>query len=228
MSPRPSLAVISNPEVEAAERTVMIPNCWYPIVDLHKIKPSRPLGLERFNKRWVLWKKASGEVACLPAACPHRGVDRSLGAVHNGQLVCPYHGFQFDSEGTCTRVPCQNHEARIPKRLHQTGPALREAHGLVWMWYGPQEPQGEPLWLPEAPEPGPRVATWEEDWNVSFTRVMEGLQDMHHFPFAHRKIDPWRGRVTVLHPYKFRAEGGDLAPTMRPLPRRPYAPGHRV
>jgi phenylpropionate dioxygenase-like ring-hydroxylating dioxygenase large terminal subunit len=186
---------------------VIIPECWYAIAEAKAVTGKRPLGLVRLGQRLVLWRDAAGEVACLPAACPHRGADLSLGRVRAGELECPYHGFRFASSGACVATPCEGREARIPAGLDARAPVLREAHGLIWMWHGAGAPSGEPPWIADAPEPGPRNATWAEEWAICFTRVMEGMQDLHHFPFAHRKIDPWRGRAARLDPFEFNADG---------------------
>lgn len=177
---------------------VIIPECWYAIAESKAVTGKRPLGLLRLGQRWVLWRDAAGQVGCLPAACPHRGADLSLGRVRAGELECPYHGFRFVSSGACTAVPCEGREARIPAGLNARAPTIREAHGLIWMWHGVGSPSEELPWVATAPEPGPRSGTWMEEWPICFTRVMEGMQDLHHFPFAHRKVDPWRGRATRL------------------------------
>ncbi|HVH98031.1 MAG TPA: aromatic ring-hydroxylating dioxygenase subunit alpha [Enhygromyxa sp.] len=186
---------------------VIIPECWYAIAEAKSVTGERPLGLVRLGRRLVLWRDAAGEVACLPAACPHRGADLSLGRVRAGELECRYHGFRFASSGACVATPCEGREARIPAGLDARALPVREAHGLLWMWHGAGAARGEPPWIADAPEPGPRHATWAEDWAIGFTRVMEGMQDLHHFPFAHRKIDPWRGRATRLDPFEFTIDG---------------------
>lgn len=197
---------------------VIIPECWYAIAEARSVGPKRPVGLERLGRRFVLWRDAAGSVACLPAACPHRGADLSLGRVRAGELECPYHGFRFVGSGACVAIPCEGRDARIPAGLHARAPIIREAHGLIWMWQGAGEPVGEPPWIADAPEPGPRNATWQEDWSIGFTRVMEGMQDLHHFPFAHRKVDPWRGRAARLDPFEF-ADDGDRLHTIASLRR---------
>lgn len=189
------------------QEPVIIPDCWYAIAEAKAVTNKRPLGIERLGRRLVLWRDATGEVACLPAACPHRGADLSLGRVRAGEIECPYHGFRFARSGACVAIPCEGRDARIPAGLTARPPTIREAHGLVWMWHGEGAPTREPPWLADAPEPSRRNATWTEDWAICFTRVMEGMQDLHHFPFAHRKIDPWRGRAAKLDPHEFSVDG---------------------
>ena len=204
-----SLPLASSP-VPPTPEPVIVPRCWYAIAESRSLARGRPRSLERLGRRLVLWRHADGTVACLPAACPHRGADLGLGKVHAGELECPYHGFRFAASGACTHMPCEGRSARIPSRLAATPIPVREAHGLIWAWEGPGEPVGDPPWLAEAPGPKLRHPTWTEDWPITFTRVMEGMQDLHHFPFAHRKVDPWRGRAAKLDPFEVEVDGDHL------------------
>ena len=208
-----SRAASETGELAADHDGVVIPNCWYALCDASKVGAKAPLSIQRLGRRWVLWRDSSDAVVGLPAACPHRGADLGLGRVREGQIECPYHGFRFDGAGRCTLTPCEGKDARIPAGLHTRGPDLREAHGLVWMWVGPEQP-GELGWIEAAPIPSRASSTWEEVWDIPFTRVMEGMQDLHHFPFAHRKIDPWRGRAARADPFEFEAEGDHLRQRM--------------
>ena len=75
---------------------------------------------------------------------------------------------------------------------------IREAHGLIWYWYGESAPAAEIPWFPEAPDPSPRTSFVQRDYPVSYLRVMENLGDMHHVPCVHRATIPGAGsRVEV-------------------------------
>lgn len=189
---------------------VIVANSWYAIAASSAVRPNRPLGLERLGRRWVAWRDSEGAVAVLPAPCPHRGADLSLGRVRDGEIECPYHGFRFTNEGRCTAMPCEGRDAKIPSRMRASPPIVREAHGLVWLWYGEAREQlpGIP-WIAGSPEPTRRSSVTEEVWPVSFTRLMEGMQDIHHVPFAHRRIDPFRrARLDPTHTEIERDEDG--------------------
>lgn len=172
---------------------VILPNCWYPIAASADLRRDRPLALERLGQRFVAWRDATGEPALLPAACRHRGADLALGRVRDGQIECPYHGFRFTGAGRCTAMPCEGSQAKIPPRMHTRAPSIREAHGLIWLWHGAGRDELPELpWIDGAPSPTRRTAEVQDIWPVSFTRLMEGMQDIHHLPFAHRRIDPFR------------------------------------
>jgi len=194
-----SLPLISR--TAAPNDSVILPDSWYAIAPATAIRADRPLALERLGQRWVAWRDVRGDVALLPAPCPHRGADLSLGRVRAGEIECPYHGFRFTGAGACTAMPCEGPDAKIPARMRAEVPIVREAHGLIWLWQGEarEDLPGLP-WIEGSPVPTRRNAKIEDVWPVSFTRIMEGMQDIHHLPFAHRKIDPFeRMRLDPTH-----------------------------
>ena len=186
---------------------------WYAVARVSSLGKKKPLGLERLGHRLVLWRDASGAARCADAACPHRGADLGLGRIQEGELECPYHGFRFDGRGACLLMPCEGREAKPSRALCLRLHPVREAHGFLWAYLGgaAQEPLPELPWIPGAPEPAPHSASLETVWNARFSRVMEGMMDLHHFPFAHRRYAPTA--YTRLEPYEVRVEGGIIRTT---------------
>jgi vanillate O-demethylase monooxygenase subunit len=37
--------------------------------------------------------------------CGHRGTQLSLGWVEGEEIICPYHGFRYGTDGRCTAIP---------------------------------------------------------------------------------------------------------------------------
>ncbi len=186
---------------------------WYAVARTASLGSKRPLELERLGQRLVLWRDASGVARCADAGCPHRGANLGLGRVVGGELECPYHGFRFESGGACTLMPCEGRDAKPSRAMCLRMHPVREAHGFLWAYLGGKArgPLPELPWIPGAPEPDPHSASVEAVWNARFTRVMEGMMDLHHFPFAHRRYAPTA--YTRLEPYEVRVEGGILRST---------------
>lgn len=163
------------------------PPGWYVIADSAEIPRDRPVKLERFGMAFVLWRKSDGAIACLPDRCKHRGASLSLGRVKRDCVACPFHGFEFDSKGECTRLPVLGDGAKIPKALHTRAFTVREQDRWLWMWWGE-----EPLEFPAVPrfehlETGRhRVHTFAREWEASYTRVIENQLDPFHLPFVHK------------------------------------------
>ncbi len=163
-----------------------IPNQWYPIFDSSRLKRSEPVSVKRLGERLVLWRDGNGAVVCMPDRCSHRAAQLSLGWVREDCLVCPFHGLRFNSTGKCVLIPANGEGEPVPRGFDLPTCQTREAHGLIWYWYGDSAASGEIPWLPEAPEPGPKTSFVQHDYPVSYLRVMENLADMHHVPFVHR------------------------------------------
>jgi phenylpropionate dioxygenase-like ring-hydroxylating dioxygenase large terminal subunit len=175
-----------------------IPNQWYPVFDSSKLKARKPVGITRLGERLVLWRDSSGAAVCMTDRCPHRAAQLSLGWVRDGCLVCPFHGLRFNSTGGCVMIPANGETQPVPRGFDLPTRPIREAHGLIWYWYGDSEPAAEIPWFPEAPDPGSRTSFVQREYPVSYLRVMENLGDMHHIPFVHRATIPGAGtRVQV-------------------------------
>ena len=70
---------------------------------------------------------------------------------------------------------------------------VREAHSLVWYWYGEGRPSSEISWLPGATEFGSGAAEYDYEPPVTYLRVVENLADFHHFPILHKSMLPGIG-----------------------------------
>lgn len=75
--------------------------------------------------------RSEGRVAALLDRCPHRNVPLSLGRVlADGRLECAYHGWQFDCEGVCRKIPGMASDAEARERRAEAC-AVLEQDGLV-------------------------------------------------------------------------------------------------
>lgn len=165
---------------------------WYAALHARDLSRTRPQSVVRLGERVVLFRDARGDVVAARAACPHRGADLGLGRVTNGEIECPYHGFRFDGGGACVAMPCEGAEAKVPSRMRLTTLPAREAHGFVWLFAGDaRDAERAPIpWIPGAPDDTWDAARAELTWGVRLSRAMEAMLDIHHLPFAHRRVMP--------------------------------------
>lgn len=167
----------------------MIPNQWYVILESNEVKPGRPVGVTRLGEKLVVWRDARGQVACMADECPHRGAALSAGKLVNGDVQCPFHGFQYDSSGRGTLIPANGKNAAVPKtfRVRRVYTA-REAHGFIYIWWG--EPR-DPDHLPPLPffdsldEAAFSQITFRDHWATHYSRAIENQLDVVHLPFVH-------------------------------------------
>lgn len=85
-----------------------------------------------------------GKVRILDAYCPHMGANLGVtGQVVGNDIVCPFHGWQFDGEGKCTKIP---YAEKVPGFLKTTAWPCVEMNGSIMLWH---DAEGRPpLWMP--------------------------------------------------------------------------------
>ncbi|WP_338442597.1 aromatic ring-hydroxylating dioxygenase subunit alpha [Synechococcus elongatus IITB4] len=165
---------------------MFLKNYWYPVA-LAKQVGDRPLSVTLCGEAIALYRDGSGQIQALSDRCVHRGAALSSGWVENDCLVCPYHGWQYDAQGHCRKIPANTEQQRIPfaaKVLHYDA---IERYGLVWLFYGDlPEAERPPLPpLPEYDDPAWRTVQGEVTYTTHYTRVTENLMDFAHAPFTH-------------------------------------------
>ena len=82
-------------------------NAWYAAaydVELKRALLPRTI----CNKPVVLYRKNDGTPVALADACWHRLVPLSLGRLEGDNVVCGYHGLEFDDTGRCVYMPSQD------------------------------------------------------------------------------------------------------------------------
>lgn len=117
----------------------MIKNQWYAIIPSNEIPKDKLVGVKRLNLDLCLFRNSDGEISCVVDKCSHRGAALSKGKLKGDCVECPFHGFQFDQEGKCTLIPANGRNADIESRFHVESHLVREAHGIVYLWFGDKE-----------------------------------------------------------------------------------------
>ncbi len=131
----------------------------------------------------VLFRDADGRPAALKDRCCHRTTKLSRGWCSGGNIVCGYHGWEYDRDGQVVTIP-QLPGERGPR---YATPAYRaqERHGYIWVALA--EPLAPIFDVPEARDPAyRRIDQFNERWETSPLRLMENSFDPAHFSFVHR------------------------------------------
>ncbi len=84
---------------------------WYSVASSDSVKENKINFFTLYNEPLILYRDREHIVRCVKDICPHRGASFLGGQLINGQLVCPYHGARFSSQGSCTnldRITCQH------------------------------------------------------------------------------------------------------------------------
>jgi phenylpropionate dioxygenase-like ring-hydroxylating dioxygenase large terminal subunit len=136
----------------------------------------------------VVLFRSRGRAAALIDRCPHRNVPLSLGRVlGDGRLECAYHGWQFDCEGVCRKIPGLEQAAEQRERRAEAC-SVRESDGLVWVC--PEAgftPEQSPFEVPRFGSDYARIVRVVEA-EGTLHATLENALDVPHTAFLHRGL----------------------------------------
>ena len=156
---------------------------WYPVMPMVELS-DQPKPFVLLGQPIVLWN-AEGKPAAVEDRCCHRTAKLSLGKVINGNICCAYHGWAFNSCGTCILVPQMQNGAISPNYKVKAYHCV-ERYGYAWVCL--DEPLINIPDIPEASDSNYRqIHEFYERWNCAGLRVMENELDMAHPTFVHTK-----------------------------------------
>lgn len=120
---------------------MFLQNYWYVAAWDYEVA-GKPLGRTICGEKVVLYRTPDRSVVALEDCCPHRLLPLSSGFVKGDNIVCGYHGLEFDCTGACTHMP--NQETIHPKATVIAYPVI-EKHRFVWVWIGDADKADESL-----------------------------------------------------------------------------------
>lgn len=71
---------------------------WYTFAASRDVRANRPLGATIAGVEVVAWRDRDGRLCVGPRSCPHLGADLATAAVHDGALICRWHGLCLGTE----------------------------------------------------------------------------------------------------------------------------------
>lgn len=170
---------------------------WHPVALSSDVQQG-PVGVRLLDEDLVLWRDAAGVANAFVDRCPHRGARLSLGRVNEGNLECPYHGWQFADSGQCVKVPAVPSFTPPPQHCVKSF-GVQEACSLIWVQL---QAADVPLPVFEAEDDARlrKVSCGPYDVAASAPRIIENFLDMSHFGFVH---EGWLGSrdATEMSPY---------------------------
>ena len=91
----------------------MFINFWYAAA-LSRELGTKPLKVRMLGRNFALFRDAKGVAHCLANVCPHRFGSLGQGWVRGDHIACPYHGWEFDGDGQCRRIPSLGPDQALP------------------------------------------------------------------------------------------------------------------
>ena len=193
--------------------TSPFPDGWYFVAGWDALRKQILIERTWLGQEIVAWCDDEGSVCVADAYCPHLGSHlgpKAGGKVHNGCLVCPFHGFEYDLTGQCVATP----NAPAPKNARLKRFDTQIVNGLVFAWWSsagqppyfrlPLDTHNEDGWTPVGLRDF-RLTTHPE-------YTTENSVDLAHLSHIHGYFDVHQvGSVTVdgahlVSAFKFKRE----------------------
>ncbi|KAK8513516.1 hypothetical protein V6N13_002254 [Hibiscus sabdariffa] len=177
---------------------------WYPLYLTKDVPDDAPLGLTVFDQQLVLYKDGNGLLHCYQDRCPYRLAKLSEGQLVDGRLECLYHGWQFEGNGKCVKIPQLPADAKIPRSACLKTYEVKESQGVIWVWMSqttPPNPEKLP-WFENFSRPGFQDISTIHELPYDHSILLENLMDPAHVPISHDRTD-WSAKREDAQPLLF-------------------------
>ncbi|CAK8570324.1 unnamed protein product [Lathyrus sativus] len=154
-------------------------NFWYPVAFSNDLKDDTMVPMECFEEPWVIFRGKDGKPGCVQNTCAHRACPLHLGSVNEGRIQCPYHGWEYSTDGKCEKMP----STKMLNVKIKSIPCF-EKEGMIWIWPGNDPPT---VSLPSLLPPSGFVIHAEivMELPVEHGLLLDNLLDLAHAPFTH-------------------------------------------
>tara|TARA_Y100001968_G_scaffold302417_1_gene315732 strand:+ start:192 stop:1550 length:1359 start_codon:yes stop_codon:yes gene_type:complete len=190
---------------------------WYATSRSSDLKEGRLNFFSMFNEPLVLYRDENSIARCIKDLCPHRGASFMESTkdgipsakMRGGEIVCPYHGARFSSQGDCTnidRITCQHivdsNYNNYAKKIHLYQYPCIEKNGYIYIYYTGKALNNlenfdikNPLedLLPETYGFDTSEYAYEEvcvDFKCDWARIVENHLDILHIFWVHGDTIP--------------------------------------
>lgn len=145
----------------------------------------KPIQVVILEERIVLFRTKKA-VRAFKDLCIHRGAALSGGKVADDCIVCPYHGWEYDADGMCVKIPQQTPEKVIPPKARTIKYACIEKYGIIWVKLsGSAEEASVPYYEEYADKAFKTVTADRFVLKAAAPRVVENFLDVSHLAFVH-------------------------------------------
>lgn len=173
------------------------PSGWFVAAFSHELKKGKVISKTFMGQEIVLFRTEAGVSSALDAHCPHLGAHLGHGGIVEGDcLRCPFHHFEFDTEGSCNKS----------KHLKANKWTLVERDGLIILYHGNPNKKHD---LPNMIQEGWKLRGYYSTQIKSHPQqTMENNIDLAHFTTVHNvsaklsAIDEKNGIFTGIYEFE--------------------------
>ena len=176
---------------------------WYTIGESKEFLENIPYKITIFDNDYLVYKNNSSFYA-MDNHCSHRGASLAHGKIKNNNIICPYHGYEFNTDGLLCKVPGLNFTNN--NCYNQNTYNIVELNDLVYLNTISKNIY-EPNYINIYQEPEANNNTFSQillniDFNSYGRLVSENSLDVMHIGFVHsfgNSLNP--SPITEIPPY---------------------------
>jgi phenylpropionate dioxygenase-like ring-hydroxylating dioxygenase large terminal subunit len=157
---------------------------WYVIGQRSDFIKNKPIKTTIWNKNYVVWRTNDNQYVGLNDVCSHKSASLSGGKVIDNHIICPYHGYEFNENGTLDKIPgisfhpCPIYDVSKYKVVEKNG----------WVYlntFSGDLPFSENIFVEPEFERNDSVVFLDMDFNCYSRIVSENSLDVMHIGFVH-------------------------------------------
>lgn len=171
----------------------MKPTGWFQVAWSAEIQPGEVRRMKYFDREMIGWRTSSGEAVVMDAYCEHLGAHLGYGGHVEGDVIqCPFHGWQWNTEGRNVCIPYESRPNR--GRRIRTYPVV-ERNESIYIWH---DIEGRAPYF-DAPDVFagfadgssaedyyPQMRLFREALELHPQYVLENGVDFAHFKYVHK------------------------------------------
>ena len=161
---------------------------WYIACQSHELKHDRPIGATILDEWVVIYRDKNGAPVALLDRCLHRNTKLSQGRVEQGELRCPYHGWQYDGNGEVSFIPSEGRQDHVVKKRCAKRFMVIEKQGYIYVCLGRPEFQPQPFSIPQWQKKGWQHIRLVNHFDNTVTNCAENFVDVPHTVYVHPGI----------------------------------------
>eukprot|EP01127_Copromyxa_protea_P001892 TRINITY_DN1179_c1_g1_i1.p1 TRINITY_DN1179_c1_g1~~TRINITY_DN1179_c1_g1_i1.p1 ORF type:complete len:393 (+),score=78.99 TRINITY_DN1179_c1_g1_i1:42-1220(+) len=178
------------------------PNGWFKIANMSELENGQIKSVSALGHEFVVYLDGEGKPVVLDAFCPHQGAHLGGGKVVDGCIQCPFHEWEFNSEGKACKIPYFT-GSKIPDFAKTKSWPVQTIQHLVFVWH---HADGEPpSWdLMQRPHLKDRskyyyFGAFQGEFDMHIMEMAENSPDYAHFNVLHKNLPiPFFGRFLKI------------------------------
>lgn len=170
---------------------------WYVIGEKNDIHVNKLYKKTVWNNDYVVWKNNNNDYFAMDNHCSHRGASLANGKLVGANVLCPYHGYEFNSNGTLCVVPGLNFTNNKCQNIKTY--QIKEKNGWIYLNVNASldEPEVPIFEEPEAKNINCTANFLNLPFNAYARIISENSLDVMHIAYVHSF-----GNVQVPSPIK--------------------------